>query len=67
MVSYLLGLIFYATQVPERFIVDSKLAHWLDHMGVGSHAIWHIFIVLGMSQHKAAMEHMKNGIGCDAK
>jgi adiponectin receptor len=64
-VSYLLGLGFYATQIPERFVVDKKLAHWLDSIGVGSHAIWHVFIVLGMSQYKAAIERMRNGIGCE--
>jgi len=63
--SYLLGLCFYVTQIPERFIVDKKLAPWLDSIGVGSHAIWHVFIVLGMSQYKAAIERMRHGIGCD--
>jgi adiponectin receptor len=65
-VSYVLGLGFYVTHIPERFIVDKKLAHWLDSVGVGSHAIWHIFIVLGMSQYKAAIGRMRNGIGCEA-
>jgi len=64
-VSYLLGLGFYVTHIPERFIVDKKLAHWLDSIGVGSHAIWHLFIVLGMSQYKAAIGRMRNGIGCE--
>jgi adiponectin receptor len=53
------------THIPERFIVDKKLAHWLDSIGVGSHAIWHLFIVLGMSQYKAAIGRMRNGIGCE--
>jgi len=64
-VSYLFGLGFYVTQIPERFIADKKLVHWLDSIGVGSHAIWHLFIVLGMSQYKAAIERMRNGIGCN--
>jgi len=65
LVSYLLGLVFYMTQIPERFIADCKLAHWLDYIGGGSHAIWHAFIVLAISQHKAAIGHMRKGIGCE--
>jgi adiponectin receptor len=53
------------SHVPERFIADWKLAHWLDSIGGGSHAIWHAFIVLAISQHKAAIGHMRNGIGCE--
>ena len=63
--SYLLGLGFYVTQIPERFIADKKLAHYLDSIGVGSHAIWHLFVVLGMSQYRTAIERMRNGIGCN--
>jgi len=64
--SYLLGLGFYVTHIPERLIVDKEMARWLDFMGVGSHAIWHLFIVLGMSQYKMAMERMRNGMRCEA-
>lgn len=64
--SYLLGLLFYATHIPERFIANHKIAYWLDTIGGGSHAIWHGFIVLAISQHKAAIAHMRNGIGCAA-
>jgi adiponectin receptor len=53
------------TQIPERFIANYKLAHWLDYIGGGSHAIWHAFIVLAISQHKAAIGHMRKGIGCE--
>lgn len=31
---------------------------------VGSHAIWHCFIVLAVSQHKAAIGRMKGGMQC---
>lgn len=31
---------------------------------VGSHAIWHCFIVLAVSQHKAAIGSMKGGMQC---
>lgn len=65
LISYLIGLVFYATHIPERFIADWKLAHWLDSIGGGSHAIWHAFIVLAISQHKTAIGHMRNGIGCE--
>jgi hypothetical protein len=64
-VSYLLGLVFYATHIPERFIApDGKWSHWLDYIGGGSHAIWHAFIVLAISQHRAAIARMRNGIEC---
>jgi len=64
--SYLVGLVFYVTHIPERFVADGKLAHWLDSIGGGSHAIWHAFIVLAISQHKTAISHIRNGIGCAA-
>ena len=64
-VSYLLGLGFYVTHIPERFVVDRRMAHLLDSIGVGSHAIWHVFIVVGMSQYRTAIEGMRNGIGCE--
>jgi len=64
-VSYLLGLVFYATHIPERFIAsDGKWSHWLDYIGCGSHAIWHAFIVLAISQHRAAIAGMRKGIEC---
>jgi len=64
-ISYLSGLVFYATHIPERFIANYRFAYWLDSIGVGSHAIWHGFIVLAISQHKAAIGDMRNGIGCE--
>lgn len=37
-------------------------ACWLDWLGGGSHAIWHAFIVLAISQHKWAMAELKRGV-----
>jgi len=59
--SYVTGLVFYATHFPECYFVGSAHAHWLDWFGGGSHAIWHLFIVLAISQHKAAMGQLKGG------
>jgi adiponectin receptor len=39
----------------------SALLRWLDLMGGGSHAIWHMFIVLAIYQHKAGMPALKRG------
>lgn len=62
--SYLIGLVFYATHVPERFITNYWFSHWLEKVGLTSHAIWHMFIVLAISQHKFAISHMRGGISC---
>ncbi|KIJ68129.1 hypothetical protein HYDPIDRAFT_148456 [Hydnomerulius pinastri MD-312] len=65
LISYLIGLVFYATHIPERFLSD-RYSHWLDWCGGGSHAIWHAFIVLAISQHRTAMASLRNGIQCPA-
>ncbi|KAF9010677.1 hypothetical protein BDQ17DRAFT_1346669 [Cyathus striatus] len=46
--SYVMGLVFYAAHFPNA----------------RSHAIWHCFIVLAVSQHRAAIHAMKAGINC---
>ncbi|KAG8214056.1 hemolysin-III related-domain-containing protein [Butyriboletus roseoflavus] len=51
LISYLIGLTFYVTNTPERFL-SPRLSHWLDWCGGGSHAIWHAFIVLAINQHR---------------
>ncbi|KIJ18592.1 hypothetical protein PAXINDRAFT_167180 [Paxillus involutus ATCC 200175] len=61
--SYLIGLVFYATRIPERLLSD-RFSHWLDWCGGGSHAIWHAFIVLAISQHRTAIASLRNGIPC---
>ncbi|KAI8992976.1 HlyIII-domain-containing protein [Trametes punicea] len=62
--SYIVGLIFYATHFPECVLATRwPSLHWLDWLGGGSHAIWHVCIVLAISFHKQGMEFMKSGIG----
>ncbi|KZP22032.1 hypothetical protein FIBSPDRAFT_1043747 [Athelia psychrophila] len=64
--SCLTGLVFYATHIPERYITGYKFSHWLENVGLTSHAIWHMFIVLAISQYKFAISHMhmRGGIAC---
>lgn len=57
--SYLIGLFFYVTNLPECYLSDRKYWSWLDWAGGGSHAIWHAFIVLAISQHRTAMGFFK--------
>jgi len=63
LISYIIGVIFYGTQFPEC-ILSEKVRRWLDTIGCGSHAIWHCFIVLAVSQHKSAIGNMKEGLQC---
>lgn len=65
LLSYLIGLMFYVTHVPERFVYtySERVAQWTDWLGGGSHAIWHAFIVLAIYQHKWGMREMRAGIG----
>ncbi|KAF8971121.1 hemolysin-III related-domain-containing protein [Flammula alnicola] len=63
LLSYIIGLVFYAAHFPER-IVPAHIQRKLDMIGGGSHAIWHCFIVLAVSQHKAAIGGMKEGLQC---
>ncbi|EJD03196.1 HlyIII-domain-containing protein [Fomitiporia mediterranea MF3/22] len=65
--SYIIGLVFYVTHVPERFVYSKGIAHWTDWLGGGSHAIWHAFIVLAIYQHRWGMVEMRAGVdgeGC---
>lgn len=62
--SYIIGLVFYATHFPECILATRwPSLRWLDWLGGGSHAIWHVCIVFAISLHKQGMEVMKNGIG----
>lgn len=63
LLSYLTGLVFYASHFPERVLPESVRRH-LDYVGGGSHCIWHCFIVLAVSQHKAAISSLRNGLQC---
>jgi Haemolysin-III related len=58
--SYLIGLFFYFTHFPERYLSGRYM--WLDWLGGGSHAIWHGFVVLAISQHRNAMGALKQGV-----
>ncbi|KAI0645744.1 HlyIII-domain-containing protein [Trametes meyenii] len=62
--AYIVGLLFYATHFPECVLAPRWPSfHWLDWLGGGSHAIWHVCIVLAISLHKQGMEAMKAGVG----
>ncbi|KAF9050031.1 hemolysin-III related-domain-containing protein [Panaeolus papilionaceus] len=65
LLSYLVGLFFYAAHFPER-VLPEGVRRRLDMIGGGSHAIWHCFIVLAVSQHKSAIQSMKAGIQCSS-
>ncbi|PFH46188.1 hypothetical protein AMATHDRAFT_8127 [Amanita thiersii Skay4041] len=65
LISYLVGLFFYAAHFPER-VLPERLRASLDNIGLGSHMIWHCFIVLAVSQHKAAIGMLKPGLQCTA-
>ncbi len=64
LVSYIVGLLFYATHFPECVFASRwPSMRWLDFLGGGSHAIWHVCIVLAISFHKQGMQLMRGGIG----
>ncbi|KAJ7908739.1 hypothetical protein B0H13DRAFT_2661866 [Mycena leptocephala] len=58
---YIVGLVVYATQVPERFLGGrGGRVGWVSDMcGGGSHGIWHIFIVLAMHAHRDGIREMR--------
>jgi Haemolysin-III related len=59
-VSYIVGLIFYATRFPERMLpTNTPRLTWL---GGGSHALWHLFIVWAISLHRNALPALKYGV-----
>ncbi|KAI0032105.1 hemolysin-III related-domain-containing protein [Vararia minispora EC-137] len=59
--SYLGGLFFYVTNLPER-ATPPRWAPYLFYCGGGSHAIWHAFIVLAIAQHRGAMAELAKGV-----
>ncbi|KAF9260739.1 HlyIII-domain-containing protein [Marasmius fiardii PR-910] len=65
LLSYIVGLLFYVSHVPERWMSE-KWRRRMDVVGGGSHCIWHCFIVLAVSQHKAAIKSLREGILCHA-
>ncbi|TDL26076.1 HlyIII-domain-containing protein [Rickenella mellea] len=64
LLSYVIGLGFYMSHIPERFLSGNDLWSRLTDgwLGGGSHAIWHGFIVLAIYQHKWAMEELRGGV-----
>jgi len=63
LLSYIIGLFFYVTHIPECYLSrHARYWSWIDYLGGGSHAIWHAFIVLAISQHRTAMSAFKQGI-----
>ncbi|KAF7324425.1 putative G-protein coupled receptor [Mycena venus] len=58
-----MGVIFYALHIPERFLTPGgKWARRLESVGGGSHAIWHAWIILGISQWREALAVMREGV-----
>ncbi|KAK7692479.1 hypothetical protein QCA50_004104 [Cerrena zonata] len=55
------GFFVYASHFPECVFVTEGKPHWLDWLGGGSHALWHICVVLGVAFHKAALQELKKG------
>ncbi|GLB37023.1 putative haemolysin-III related [Lyophyllum shimeji] len=66
LLSYTIGLLFYALHFPER-IIPPSIQRRLDVIGGNSHCIWHCFIVLAVSQHRAAIASFREGVQCLAK
>ncbi|KAJ6594332.1 hypothetical protein B0H19DRAFT_1095030 [Mycena capillaripes] len=68
---YIIGLVIYATQVPECFIGGRGgwVSKVVDMCGGGSHAIWHVFIVLAIRAHRDGLREMRKAAvegGCAA-
>ena len=61
LLSYVAGLFFYVTCLPECD-VPKRWAAYLFYCGGGSHAIRHGFIMLAISQHRTAMASLAQGI-----
>jgi adiponectin receptor len=65
--SYVLGLGFYASHFPECWVSRKENGpYWTDW--IGSHAIWHVCIVMAIWLHRTAIAQLTKGIGgeqCD--
>lgn len=60
LLSYIVGLVFYVTHFPERYFhLNDRLSRWTDWLGGGSHAIWHLCIVIGIYTHLWGITEMK--------
>ncbi|KAK7005892.1 IZH family channel protein [Favolaschia claudopus] len=58
---YIMGIFVYATMIPERFVGGrGGWVGWVGDMcGGGSHAIWHVFIVLAIRAHRDGLREMR--------
>lgn len=58
------GVVFYASHFPECMYPQNpqpSWAHACNSIGLTSHAIWHLFILLGIWLHRAAVITMSSG------
>jgi len=74
--SYIFGLVFYAAHFPECYLSSHRDQHtggrekplgstksrWIDWIGGGSHAIWHVSIVAAILLHRNAIPELAKGI-----
>ncbi|KAJ7695591.1 hemolysin-III related-domain-containing protein [Mycena metata] len=74
---YVVGLVFYTAQIPERWVgAGGARRGWrswagriTDACGGGSHAIWHVCIVLAIRAHRDGIREMRRAAvegGCAA-
>lgn len=64
LLAYGTGVVFYATHFPECFYPQNPQPKWaalFDAVGLSSHAIWHLFILLGIYLHRLALQSMSSG------
>lgn len=59
---FTLGIVIYAFHFPEAFITRPGHKHWLDRVGGGSHALWHIFIIFGLILWRQGLRSVKAGV-----
>lgn len=59
---YIVGLVIYAAQVPEC-LLSPRVQRAFDAVGMGSHAVWHVCIVLAMRAHREGIREMGRRAG----
>lgn len=62
--TFVEDLILSVVVRPPPFFFFPFLSPTFLIQSTGSHAIWHCFIVLAVSQHKSAIGNMKEGLQC---
>ncbi|THH33312.1 hypothetical protein EUX98_g875 [Antrodiella citrinella] len=63
---YTLGFLIYVSHFPEGLLNSKSEHHWLDWVGGGSHAIWHVCVVVAISLHRGGMYRLAQGIGASS-